>query len=190
MRQAKSADAFKRFEVKLSLTAAIFGTLGRVEVPELLMEKYGEKFSLFSAFNSVFMHNSDLCRISILSVPTVEELVYLRNNIDTFCMLCDTARDNWESYLEVTWAFLLKNEFLNLVVLLTSSSELNDLLQVSESLRDMNRRGVKLFALTELSEDFINNFFYGIVHVGKVSKGIVPPEETPQASKQSRCLLM
>lgn len=205
MTKAQSKDAFKKFEIELSITTAIYGTIGAVSVPELLTEKYGRLFSLFSAFNSVFVYEDKLCRISVLSVPTTKDLTYLRTSINTFCLLCDTSKPDWKAFIEETWGFLQSYQMVNLTVLLTSATELQYLLVESPVLKHMQDLGIELFALAELSENFINNFFCGILDlhnrypspqvlnapaVSAVSAVPTVPEVKPPQDKGRKCLLM
>jgi hypothetical protein len=180
----------------LKFSAAIFGTLGTIKVPDLMTLKYGEMFSLFNAFNSAFVYEDRLCTISVLGVPTIKDLAFLRFGISALCLLCDTYEADWQVLLEQAWAFLLDNSLLSTLVLVTSESQLSSLLAASRPLREMQENGIKLFVISELSEIFINDFFYEIIQLKLNPKMHKPAKLQPdQADKSSlktdrRCRLM
>jgi hypothetical protein len=199
MKFAESKDSYKRFEITEGFTAAIYGSMGPVKVPDLMSEKYGQMFSLFSSFNSMFVLDDKLCRISIISVPTTQDLSYLRTCVKAVCVLCHTGMEGWERYMEDTWTYVRENELRNVTVLVTSDIDLGMLTAESSPLREMQEMGVKVFLLSELSEEFINDFIYELLLLSKkpVPEYVPPqrktleqvePEKPPV--KGRKCLLM
>jgi hypothetical protein len=68
-------------------------------------------------------------------------------------------------FLEQARTFLFDNPLINTLVLLISESQLSSLLASSRPVREMQKHGIKLFVISELSEMFISDCFSEIIQL-------------------------
>eukprot|EP00359_Climacostomum_virens_P004620 CAMPEP_0204902916 /NCGR_PEP_ID=MMETSP1397-20131031/3954_1 /ASSEMBLY_ACC=CAM_ASM_000891 /TAXON_ID=49980 /ORGANISM="Climacostomum Climacostomum virens, Strain Stock W-24" /LENGTH=260 /DNA_ID=CAMNT_0052071493 /DNA_START=1362 /DNA_END=2141 /DNA_ORIENTATION=+ len=150
-------------EIHNEFTVAVFGSLGYVKVPQLLVAKYGEMFGLYSSFNSAFFYKSKLIRITLLGIPKITSLANFYYGVGAICYVCDTRAERWEEQLKSDWGYFLEHQFKDTVVLFTSSYSVEALAVTSQTIREMKNYGLALFSLDELSDRFLNEFFSAII---------------------------